>query len=87
MCLLWRCGVLSLQLFEANRVKFYMLNEVSEMIGHHGQVFRKWEKQHDMMLRGSILSCLMYDEDEWQEQEYVLFEMCANLKIHESLVL
>ena len=30
-----------LQLFEANRVKFYMLNEVSEMIGHHGQVFRK----------------------------------------------
>ena len=32
---------LSLQLFEANRVKFYMLNEVSEMIGHHGQVFRK----------------------------------------------
>lgn len=36
---LW--SVLSLQLFEANRVKFYMLNEVSEMIGHHGQVFRK----------------------------------------------
>lgn len=29
----------SLQLFEANRVKFYMMNEVSEMIGHHGQVF------------------------------------------------
>lgn len=27
------------QLFEANRVKFYMMNEVSEMIGHHGQVF------------------------------------------------
>lgn len=31
----------SLQLFETNRVKFYMLNEVSEMIGQHGQVFRK----------------------------------------------
>nr|XP_020450169.1 apoptosis-inducing factor 3 [Monopterus albus] len=30
--------VLSLQLLEANRVKFYMLNEVSEMIGHHGQL-------------------------------------------------
>lgn len=33
-----------LQLFEMNRVKFYMLNEVSEMRGHHGQVSRKWEK-------------------------------------------
>ncbi|KAK1792001.1 hypothetical protein P4O66_001785 [Electrophorus voltai] len=26
------------QLFEGNRVKFYMLNEVSEMRGHHGQM-------------------------------------------------
>ena len=30
-----------LQLFEANRVKFYMLNEVSEMKGQHGEVFPK----------------------------------------------
>ncbi|MEQ2171089.1 hypothetical protein GOODEAATRI_007106 [Goodea atripinnis] len=29
------------ELFETHRVKFYMLNEVSEMIGQHGQVFRK----------------------------------------------
>lgn len=51
--ILWtltQCSLcLSFQLFEMNRVKFYMLNEVSEMVGHHGQVFRKWEKQHDMM--------------------------------------
>lgn len=32
-----------LQLFEANRVKFYMMNEVSEMVGHHGQVLRERE--------------------------------------------
>lgn len=59
------CGVFCLlQLFEVNRVKFYMLNEVSEMIGHHGQVFRKWEKQHDMMLISTTLSCLIHGEDE-----------------------
>uniref|UniRef100_A0A8C2XGN9 AIF family member 3 n=1 Tax=Cyclopterus lumpus TaxID=8103 RepID=A0A8C2XGN9_CYCLU len=36
-----KVGKAIMKLFEVNRVKFYMLNEVSEMIGHHGQVFRK----------------------------------------------
>lgn len=36
-------GSVFLQLFEANRVKFYMMSEVSEMVGHHGQVLRKRE--------------------------------------------
>uniref|UniRef100_A0A3B3D108 AIF family member 3 n=1 Tax=Oryzias melastigma TaxID=30732 RepID=A0A3B3D108_ORYME len=33
-----KVGKVIMKLFEANRVKFYMLNEVSEMIGHHGQL-------------------------------------------------
>ncbi|KAM9822485.1 apoptosis-inducing factor 3 isoform 2-T2 [Syngnathus typhle] len=33
-----KVGKVLMKLFEANRVKFYMLNEVSEMIGHHGQL-------------------------------------------------
>ncbi|XP_051922838.1 apoptosis-inducing factor 3 isoform X1 [Hippocampus zosterae] len=33
-----KVGKAIMKLFEANRVKFYMLNEVSEMIGHHGQL-------------------------------------------------
>ncbi|XP_061907222.1 apoptosis-inducing factor 3 isoform X2 [Entelurus aequoreus] len=32
-----KVGKAIMKLFEVNRVKFYMLNEVSEMIGHHGQ--------------------------------------------------
>uniref|UniRef100_G3P466 AIF family member 3 n=1 Tax=Gasterosteus aculeatus aculeatus TaxID=481459 RepID=G3P466_GASAC len=35
-----KVGKAVMKLFEVNRVKFYMLNEVSEMIGQHGQVFR-----------------------------------------------
>uniref|UniRef100_A0AAX7T6S8 Rieske domain-containing protein n=1 Tax=Astatotilapia calliptera TaxID=8154 RepID=A0AAX7T6S8_ASTCA len=33
-----KVGKAIMKLFEANRVKFYMLNEVSEMVGHHGQL-------------------------------------------------
>uniref|UniRef100_A0A8D3AK85 AIF family member 3 n=1 Tax=Scophthalmus maximus TaxID=52904 RepID=A0A8D3AK85_SCOMX len=33
-----KVGKVIMKLFEANRVKFYMMNEVSEMIGHHGQL-------------------------------------------------
>ncbi|KAF7661951.1 hypothetical protein LDENG_00248890 [Lucifuga dentata] len=33
-----KVGKVIMKLYEANRVKFYMLNEVSEMIGHHGQL-------------------------------------------------
>ncbi|KAM6965242.1 apoptosis-inducing factor 3 [Aplochiton taeniatus] len=33
-----RVGKAIMKLFEANRVKFYMLNEVSEMVGQHGQL-------------------------------------------------
>ncbi|XP_022053818.1 apoptosis-inducing factor 3 isoform X1 [Acanthochromis polyacanthus] len=33
-----KVGKAIMKLFEVNRVKFYMLNEVSEMIGHHGQL-------------------------------------------------
>ncbi|CAK6966607.1 apoptosis-inducing factor 3 isoform X2 [Scomber scombrus] len=33
-----KVGKAIMKLFETNRVKFYMLNEVSEMIGHHGQL-------------------------------------------------
>uniref|UniRef100_A0A8C6SRF5 Apoptosis inducing factor mitochondria associated 3 n=1 Tax=Neogobius melanostomus TaxID=47308 RepID=A0A8C6SRF5_9GOBI len=33
-----KVGKAIMKLFEANRVKFYLLNEVSEMIGHHGQL-------------------------------------------------
>uniref|UniRef100_A0AAY4BMS7 Rieske domain-containing protein n=1 Tax=Denticeps clupeoides TaxID=299321 RepID=A0AAY4BMS7_9TELE len=35
-----KVGKAIMKLFETNRVKFYMLNEVSEMCGHHGQVPR-----------------------------------------------
>uniref|UniRef100_A0A8K9UL16 Rieske domain-containing protein n=1 Tax=Oncorhynchus mykiss TaxID=8022 RepID=A0A8K9UL16_ONCMY len=33
-----KVGKAIMKLFETNRVKFYMLNEVSEMVGHHGQL-------------------------------------------------
>uniref|UniRef100_A0A4W4F0D3 Rieske domain-containing protein n=1 Tax=Electrophorus electricus TaxID=8005 RepID=A0A4W4F0D3_ELEEL len=33
-----KVGKSLMRLFEGNRVKFYMLNEVSEMRGHHGQL-------------------------------------------------
>uniref|UniRef100_A0A671Y7N0 AIF family member 3 n=1 Tax=Sparus aurata TaxID=8175 RepID=A0A671Y7N0_SPAAU len=33
-----KVGKAIMKLFEVNRVKFYMLNELSEMIGHHGQL-------------------------------------------------
>ncbi|CAG08543.1 unnamed protein product, partial [Tetraodon nigroviridis] len=33
-----KVGKAVMKLFEANRVKFYMMNEVSEMVGHHGQL-------------------------------------------------
>ncbi|XP_008416961.1 apoptosis-inducing factor 3 isoform X2 [Poecilia reticulata] len=33
-----KVGKAIMKLFETNRVKFYMLNEVSEMIGQHGQL-------------------------------------------------
>uniref|UniRef100_A0A6Q2YZN4 Rieske domain-containing protein n=1 Tax=Esox lucius TaxID=8010 RepID=A0A6Q2YZN4_ESOLU len=33
-----KVGRAIMKLFETNRVKFYMLNEVSEMLGHHGQL-------------------------------------------------
>ncbi|XP_018595999.1 apoptosis-inducing factor 3 [Scleropages formosus] len=33
-----KVGKAIMKMFEANRVKFYMLNEVSEMRGHHGQL-------------------------------------------------
>uniref|UniRef100_G3P456 AIF family member 3 n=1 Tax=Gasterosteus aculeatus aculeatus TaxID=481459 RepID=G3P456_GASAC len=33
-----KVGKAVMKLFEVNRVKFYMLNEVSEMIGQHGQL-------------------------------------------------
>ncbi|XP_046904445.1 apoptosis-inducing factor 3 isoform X1 [Hypomesus transpacificus] len=33
-----KVGKAIMKLFETNRVKFYMLNEVSEMRGHHGQL-------------------------------------------------
>ncbi|XP_061762441.1 apoptosis-inducing factor 3 isoform X2 [Nerophis ophidion] len=33
-----KVGKAIMKLFEVNRVKFYMLNEVSEMVGHHGQL-------------------------------------------------
>ncbi|XP_062398650.1 apoptosis-inducing factor 3 isoform X1 [Sardina pilchardus] len=33
-----KVGKAMMKLFETNRVKFYMLNEVSEMRGHHGQL-------------------------------------------------
>ncbi|KAK9522716.1 hypothetical protein VZT92_019162 [Zoarces viviparus] len=33
-----KVGKAIMKLFEVNRVKFYMLNEVSEMIGHHGEL-------------------------------------------------
>ncbi|XP_076845972.1 apoptosis-inducing factor 3 isoform X1 [Brachyhypopomus gauderio] len=33
-----KVGKSVMKLFEGNRVKFYMLNEVSEMRGHHGQL-------------------------------------------------
>ncbi|XP_046697533.1 apoptosis-inducing factor 3 isoform X1 [Silurus meridionalis] len=33
-----KVGKALMKLFEMNRVKFYMLNEVSEMKGHHGQL-------------------------------------------------
>ncbi|XP_028851725.1 apoptosis-inducing factor 3 isoform X2 [Denticeps clupeoides] len=33
-----KVGKAIMKLFETNRVKFYMLNEVSEMCGHHGQL-------------------------------------------------
>ncbi|KAM3610793.1 uncharacterized protein V6R79_009051 [Siganus canaliculatus] len=33
-----KVGKAIMKLFEANRVKFYLMNEVSEMIGHHGQL-------------------------------------------------
>ncbi|XP_070402202.1 apoptosis-inducing factor 3 isoform X4 [Nothobranchius furzeri] len=33
-----KVGKAIMKLFETNRVKFYMLNEVAEMIGHHGQL-------------------------------------------------
>uniref|UniRef100_A0A8C5AP16 AIF family member 3 n=1 Tax=Gadus morhua TaxID=8049 RepID=A0A8C5AP16_GADMO len=36
-----KVGKAIMKLFEANRVKFYMLNEVSEMKGQHGEVFPK----------------------------------------------
>lgn len=45
-----------LQLFEANRVKFYMMNEVSEMVGHHGQVLGilgSFFKIHFIYVKGS----------------------------------
>ncbi|TWW60372.1 Apoptosis-inducing factor 3 [Takifugu flavidus] len=33
-----KVGKALMKLFEANRVKFYMMSEVSEMVGHHGQL-------------------------------------------------
>lgn len=50
-----------------------MLNEVSEMIGHHGQVFRKWEQQHDMMFSSTVFYWSTHDDDNDDDEADKMF--------------